>query len=151
MSLLLTPLNPFVDTLVCVFPSLLRIFFSQGIRSTIVTRSTVMNTLFAVAYDGDATTLSTYNICSLLCIMALGCLCDQPRDPAGQEFKLKQKWAKTLFFSVWPKGPSTIDEFESLLLLHRVLWLFMDADTTPWENYELVSWGIKLGERVCYP
>ena len=149
--LLLTPPNAFVDALVCDIPSFFRIsLFKQEIRSTILTRPTVIDTLFTVTYDGDATSLSTYNICSLLCIVALGLLCDQPRDPTGREFKVNQKWAKTLFFSAWPKGPSTIDEFESLLLLHRVLWLFMDADTTAWENYELVSWGVKLGEKVRY-
>jgi hypothetical protein len=107
----------------------------------------VIDTLFTVAYDGDSSSLSAYNISSLLSILALGCLYDQPNDPAGREFKSMRKWAKTMFFSEWPKGPSMIDELESLLLVYRVSWPF--TETNPSENYELLAWGIKLAEKVC--
>jgi hypothetical protein len=99
-----------------------------------------------VAYDGDATSLSVYNISSLFSIFALSSLYDQPDGSVGREFKMKRKWAKTLFFSEWPKGPSSVDEIESLLLLDRAGRPF--TETNPSENGELLAWGIKLAEKV---
>lgn len=91
-------------------------------------------------------TLSAYNLSSLLSILALGCLAEAATEPVAPEFKASRKLARSLFFVDWPRGPTTVDELESLLLLYRVSWPFLDRN--PSDIYELVSWGLKLGEKV---
>ena len=91
--------------------------------------------------------LSAYNISSLLCILALGTIYEETTNPAGQEFKAQRKLARALFFSELPKGPATVEELESHLLIYRVSWPFID--TNPSDIYEFMAWGVKLAEKVC--
>lgn len=105
-----------------------------------------MDTLFTPAYDGDASTLSAYNLSSLYSILALGTLFDINMEPNCQEYKMFRHWASKLFYLPWPKTPTAVDELEALVLLFRVSWAFTDNFYV--QKYELISWGVKLCEKV---
>lgn len=118
--------------------------YSQWV--TIVDRPIVMDSLFSTIYDGDAMSLSAYNISSFFSILALGGAIDLPVESACQEFRARRKLAKSLFFAEWPKGPSAVDELETLLLLYRVSWPLLESNHS--DIYELLAWGIKLAEKI---
>ncbi|KAG8831799.1 hypothetical protein FRC17_002551 [Serendipita sp. 399] len=46
----------------------------------------------------------------------------------------------------WIRSPRTLEEMESLLLLFRTAWPFLD--TSPMENYEFLSWGFKVACKL---
>lgn len=115
-------------------------------RPLIMCRATVIDSLFTPAYDGDGSTLSTYNLSALYSILALGTLFDTSLDPNCQEFKTRRYWSRKLFYLQWPHSPSTIEKLEALVLLFRVSWPFFDEAYA--ENYEMIAWGIKICEKV---
>ena len=93
--------------------------------------------------------MSTYNLSALFSVLAMGSLYDPEIDSACHDFKARRQLARALFFYNWPGGPTAIDEMESLLLLFRTSWPFLDTSAAA--NYELLAWGIKLGGKVMSP
>jgi hypothetical protein len=108
-----------------------------------------MDTLFTPAYDGNVSTLSTYNLSALYSVLALGTLFDQNLEANCQESKIYRHWADKLFYLQWPRSPSAVDELEALILLFRVSWSSIENFYAM--KFELVSLGIKLCEKVKKP
>jgi hypothetical protein len=107
-----------------------------------------MDILFTPAYDGNASTLSTYNISALYSILALGIVFDMNLEAECQEYKIYHHWADKLFYLQGRRSPSAIDELEALVLLYCVSLPYMENIS---EKVELVSSGIKLCEKVRRP
>ncbi|CCA70585.1 hypothetical protein PIIN_04522 [Serendipita indica DSM 11827] len=112
----------------------------------IIDRPTVLSTLYHPAYSVNAYAMSTYNLSALFSLLAMGSLYDPNIDSSCHEFKSRRQLARALFFYNWPRGPTAIDEMESLLLLFRTSWPFLDTSAAA--NYELLAWGIKLGGKL---
>jgi hypothetical protein len=113
---------------------------------TLLGRKEVMEELFHPAYDGDLSALSSFSISSLLSIFALGILLDPTTEAFEHDFRQRRYWARALFWTEFPKGPTTIAEVESLLLL--VATSPMLPDMAPEQAYELNAWGMKVCQRV---
>jgi hypothetical protein len=104
-----------------------------------------MDTLFTPAYDGNVSTLSTYNISALYSVLALGIAFDMNLEAECQEYKIYHHWADKLFYLQGRRSPSAIDELEALILLYCVSVPFLDNLSV---KIEVVSSCIKLCEKV---
>ncbi|CAG8697523.1 10530_t:CDS:2, partial [Acaulospora colombiana] len=132
-----------------VLPEPIRVPNLLRFSPTLVGRKEVMEELFHPAYDGDVKSLSAFSLSSLLSVCAMGLLWDSTTPSWENDYKLFRYWARALFWTEFPKGPTTIADMESLLLLFALSGPSPDIPAE--QSYELLAWGIKMGLRTFLP